>query len=170
MLLLLTELRTISPIAPDPMPTRLGTAAAVFTACTPNPLNAMLFIVESFSRITAAILRFPERRILQFSKERFDPTKLTLPYRGEGPKKAHTRLDHGGETHGLSVTFLKEMFPKFSAIPSMVGAVSVQSARVKLSIEFGLLWPLIPIRKAASQSLPLQLLTLTESMLNLFVL
>ena len=64
-------------------------------------------------------------------------------------------------------TFLSAMVSKFSATPSTVEAVKLQSEIVKQATEFGLLPAVTPIRKAASESMPLQLLTLTESMLNL---
>ena len=55
------------------------------------------------------------------------------------------------------------MVPKFSATPSTVGAVRLQSEMVKEATEFGRLPLVTPIRKAASERVPLQLRTLTES-------
>src|SRR5215831_12165045 len=76
MLLLLKELRTNVPIDPEPMPTRAGTGVGDPTSCKAKPLKVTLAIVESFSRTTAATLKLPYREIWQFSKERFEPTKL----------------------------------------------------------------------------------------------
>ncbi len=64
------------------------------------------------------------------------------------------------------MTFVSEMVPKFSAIPSTVGATRLQSETANEATEFGLLPEPNPIRKAASESVPVQLLTLTVSMLN----
>src|ERR1700757_5192391 len=94
-----------------------------------------------------------------------------LPYKGEGRRKAQIRFACGSTqatlaVHGLRMTFLREMVPKFSAIARTVGAVRLQSLMLKPVTEFGLLLPVVPIRKAPSVSLPLQWRTLTESMLN----
>ncbi len=61
------------------------------------------------------------------------------------------------------------MLPKFSASASTVGAVMMQSEIVKEATELRLLPFVTPIRKAPSQVLPVQLLTLTVQMLNLLV-
>ncbi len=53
--------------------------------------------------------------------------------------------------------------PEVFRDPSIVGAVRLQSEMVKEATEFGRLPLVKPIRKAASESVPLQLLTLTVS-------
>ena len=56
----------------------------------------------------------------------------------------------------MKVTFLRLMFPKFSATPSTIGAARLQSEMIKLSIEFGLLPLASPIKNAGARSLPVQ--------------
>ena len=75
MLLLSTDLRTNSPIVPDPVLTRFGTRPGDPPASPMlNRSNARVSIVEPLSRMRAAVMMSLYRWILQFSKERLDPT------------------------------------------------------------------------------------------------
>src|SRR5581483_8674842 len=67
---------------------------------------------------------------------------------------------------GLNVTFFRVISPKFSAIPSTAGPVKLQSETVRDFTESGRLPLVKPIRKVASDALPLQFLTSTLSIVN----
>jgi len=62
--------------------------------------------------------------------------------------------------------FRSAIFPKFSQIPNIVGAVRSESEMVKDVTEFWALALMYPIANAISERVPAQLDTFTVSILN----